>query len=107
MKRKLLIIGASGHGKVVVDIAMRMKKWQYIAFLDDNKNIRNSMGVEVIGTLSEVSNYIDEYEIFVAIGNNPIRQKIYEILQKLGASIPILRSEEHTSELQSRGHIVC
>jgi|SRR5690625_696791 len=90
MKRKLLIIGASGHGKVVVDIAMRMKKWQYIAFLDDNKNIRNSMGVEVIGTLSEVSNYIDEYEIFVAIGNNPIRQKIYEILQKLGASIPIL-----------------
>src|SRR5690625_5519939 len=24
-----------------------------------------------------------------------------------GSSLPVLRSEEHTSELQSRGHLVC
>ena len=28
MKNKLMIIGASGHGKVVVDIAIKMKKWK-------------------------------------------------------------------------------
>jgi hypothetical protein len=28
MKDKLIIIGASGHGKVVADIAIKMNKWQ-------------------------------------------------------------------------------
>lgn len=32
MKNKLLIIGASGHGKVVADIAIKMNKWNSIAF---------------------------------------------------------------------------
>jgi hypothetical protein len=30
MRDKLLIIGASGHGKVVADIAIRMNKWKSI-----------------------------------------------------------------------------
>src|SRR5437870_11182442 len=29
------------------------------------------------------------------------------IIPHLGGTIPFLRSEEHTSELQSRGHLVC
>jgi len=32
MRDKLLIIGASGHGKVIADIALKMGKWQSIAF---------------------------------------------------------------------------
>lgn len=35
---KLLILGAGGHGKVVAEIATKMKKWNEIAFLDDNEN---------------------------------------------------------------------
>ena len=38
MKNKLLIIGASGHGKVVADIALKMNKWKSIAFLDDDES---------------------------------------------------------------------
>ena len=36
MSKSLVIIGASGHGKVVADIAIKMNKWQEISFLDDN-----------------------------------------------------------------------
>lgn len=32
MKDKLLIIGASGHGKVIADIAIEMKKWKKLHF---------------------------------------------------------------------------
>ena len=32
MKEKLLIIGASGHGRVIADIALKMNKWQSVAF---------------------------------------------------------------------------
>jgi sugar O-acyltransferase (sialic acid O-acetyltransferase NeuD family) len=90
MKKKLLIIGASGHGKVVADIALKMNRWQGIAFLDDDKNIKSSMGLEVIGTSSEVSKYIEEYDVFVGIGNNVTRQKVQEKLETLGAEIPVL-----------------
>ncbi|WP_079525383.1 acetyltransferase [Solibacillus isronensis] len=90
MKNKLLIIGASGHGKVVAEIAIKMNKWQSIAFLDDDKSIKSSMGLEVIGTSEDVFTHIDEYEIFVGIGNNTTRQRIHEMLETFGANIPNL-----------------
>jgi sugar O-acyltransferase (sialic acid O-acetyltransferase NeuD family) len=90
MKNKLLIIGASGHGKVVADIAIKMNKWQSIAFLDDDKSIKSSMGLEVIGTSDDVFTHIYEYEIFVGIGNNDTRQRIHEMLETVGVSIPVL-----------------
>lgn len=36
--RKLVIIGASGHGKVIADIA-RKNGYNEILFLDDNDNL--------------------------------------------------------------------
>jgi sugar O-acyltransferase (sialic acid O-acetyltransferase NeuD family) len=90
MKEKLLVIGASGHGKVVADIALKMNKWQSVAFLDDDINIKSSMGLEVLGTSSEVSKYIEEYEVFVGIGNNTTRQKVQAMLESIGAQTPIL-----------------
>jgi sugar O-acyltransferase (sialic acid O-acetyltransferase NeuD family) len=90
MNNKLLIIGASGHGKVVADIAIKMNKWHSIAFLDDDKSIKSSMDLEVIGTSDDVFSHIDEYEIFVGIGNNTTRQRIHEMLETFGASMPNL-----------------
>jgi sugar O-acyltransferase (sialic acid O-acetyltransferase NeuD family) len=80
MKDKLLIIGASGHGKVVADIAIKMNKWQSIAFLDDDESFKTSMGLEVIGKTADALIYKDEADFFVAIGSNAIREKIQEKL---------------------------
>lgn len=89
-KNKLLIIGASGHGKVVADIALKMNKWKSIAFLDDDESIKVSMGLEVIGKSEDAFTYIDDTDIFVAIGSNASREKIQEKLDVKGVSIPIL-----------------
>lgn len=90
MKEKLLIIGASGHGKVVADIALKMNEWKSIAFLDDNLSIKSSMGIEVIGTSDDVITYLNDYDVFVGVGNNATREKIQEKLQANGATIPTL-----------------
>lgn len=90
MKKKLLIIGASGHGKVVADIALKIGKWEDIVFLDDNESIKRSMGIEVIDTSEHVFKYINEYEIFVGIGDNMTRQLLQQKLQTVGAKIPTL-----------------
>lgn len=90
MRNKLLIIGASGHGRVVADIAMKMKKWQRIVFLDDDDSIVSSMGIEVIGKSSDAYAHINDCDIFVAIGNVEIREKIHNQLEAIGASIPVI-----------------
>jgi sugar O-acyltransferase (sialic acid O-acetyltransferase NeuD family) len=90
MKKKLLIIGASGHGKVVADIALKMKKWEQISFLDDNESIESSLGIKVVGRTNEAIELINDYDIFIGIGNNATRQRIQEKLEIYGASIPVL-----------------
>ena len=90
MKDRILIIGASGHGKVVVDVAINMKKWQTIAFLDDNDGLESSMGIRVIGKSVDVFKYIEDNDVFVAIGNNATREKIMSELEAAGATIPVL-----------------
>lgn len=87
MKDKLIIIGASGHGKVVTDIAIKMNKWQSIAFLDDDESINISMGLEVIGKTSDAFIYKDEADFFVAIGNNAVREKVQEKLIEEGLNV--------------------
>lgn len=87
MKDKLIIIGASGHGKVVADIAMKMNKWKKIVFIDDNESVKTCMGLEVIGKTADAFKYKEEADFFVAIGDNPIREKIQEKLIDEGLSI--------------------
>lgn len=79
MKDKLLIIGAGGHGRVVADIAEAMGKYSEIAFLDDGV-IEKNPRFTVLGGSSVAAEKKDEYEVFVAIGNSRIRQRIMESL---------------------------
>jgi len=88
--RKLLIIGAGGHGRVAADIAAKMKNWKQIDFLDDDENIKFSMGIKIIGITSDVYKYMRDYDIFVAIGNSKTRERIQSHLEQEGANIPIL-----------------
>src|SRR5690554_4094888 len=87
MRDKLIIIGASGHGKVVADIAIKMNKWQSIAFLDDNESIKISMGLEVIGKTADALTYKDDADFFVAIGSNATRERIQEKLIEQGLNV--------------------
>lgn len=73
--RKLAIIGASGHGKVVADIARR-NGYSEIVFLDDDERIRECGGYSVIGKSSEAGTI--DADIIVGIGNAGIRKRIQE-----------------------------
>ena len=90
MKKKLLIIGASGHGKVVADIAIQMNKWGNIRFLDDNEAVKDCMGLKVVGKVNDSYGYKDEADFIVAIGDNLIREKVQTDLEEKGLSIATL-----------------
>ena len=84
---RLTIIGASGHGKVVADIAEKCG-YTEIDFLDDNPAVRFCGKYPVIGATSLSKDIAND--IFVAIGNNAIRARIMEGLLAEGHSIPTL-----------------
>ena len=90
MNKKLLIIGASGHGKVVADIATNMNCYENISFLDDREDVKNCMQFSVVGKVKDVYNYLEEADIFVAIGNATVRKRMIEDLKNNHATIPTL-----------------
>ena len=90
MHKKLIIIGASGHGKVVADIAEKLHRYEEIAFLDDNAALKECMGYPVVGKSDEIEKYQNDADFFVAIGNVEIRKEVMRQLQEMRASIPTL-----------------
>lgn len=71
--KKLTIIGASGHGKVVADIAVKCG-YTDIRFLDDDANIKNCGRYSVVGNSSRIKEM--DGDVIVAIGNPAARKRI-------------------------------
>lgn len=67
---KLIIYGASGHGKVIADIA-RLNGYKDIVFCDDDLSKNEFDGYAVIHELPQ-----EEYDLVIGIGDNKTRQKI-------------------------------
>jgi len=85
--KQLIIIGASGHGKVVADIAKKAG-YDEICFLDDNDKLTECGGYPVVGESCAFSEH--EGDVFVAIGNALVRQKLMEEMEKSHRNIPVL-----------------
>lgn len=99
MKRKLLILGAGGHGLVVADAATKMDLWSEVKFLDDNENIKSQIPRIVIGKITDVKKFKDSFQdVFVAIGDNNHRLKLIKEIISEGINIPVI---QHPSSIIS------
>ncbi|MFT5674681.1 MAG: UDP-N-acetylbacillosamine N-acetyltransferase [Paraglaciecola sp.] len=82
MSKRLLIIGAGGHGKVAADCAESMEIFEQIAFLDGEfPQLRQVAKWPVIGDGKDLA--LDsgfDTAFFVAIGDNRTRQKLLSAL---------------------------
>ena len=90
MNTILIIIGASGHGKVIADLAETFQQYKEIYFLDDNLQKKFCMEYQVIGSSVDIDSYITKADFSVAIGNAKIREKILKGLLERGANVPVL-----------------
>lgn len=86
---RLFIVGCSGHGKVVADIAICTGKYKELYFLDDNPEVKECMGIPVVGN-SQFLDFESGDEVVVAIGNSKIRERVQEYYQKSGITIATL-----------------
>lgn len=80
MSKEVVIIGASGHGKVIADIVVSSGN-TVKGFLDDDNDIQGKeiIGFPVLGKIADYVNY-KECEFVIAIGNPSTRKSIAESL---------------------------
>ncbi|WP_233861329.1 acetyltransferase [Tenacibaculum piscium] len=73
MNKKICLFGASGHGKVIKDIAIN-NNIEVLTFVDDNPKLEVLHNISVIKS-SEIKS-VDTENFIISIGNNEIRKKI-------------------------------
>ena len=93
MNKKLAIIGAGGHAKVVLETALLMQHWESIVFIDDNhKDKTEFMGFPLLGTSNLLGKTVtpQEYDIALGIGDNSARAQQFTEIEQLGFSFPVI-----------------
>lgn len=86
-KDRIVIFGAGGHGRVVLDILLESKQ-NVIGFIDDDKKKcgKDLHGFKVLGDFSCLKN--KKYaKLALGIGDNKIRAGIFEKAKKMGLKI--------------------
>lgn len=82
--KRLLIIGAGGHGKVVKEAAEAIGGYEKIDFVDDNS-------VEAVGKIKDLEWLYEEYDLaFVGIGDCCLRKGLIQKLISIGYKVPAL-----------------
>ncbi len=86
-REPLIIIGAGGHAKVVIDIIRTQKRYDVIGCLDQAESVgRYVAGVRIIGEDSMLERLIRSgvKKAFVAIGDNTKRAELARLVQNQG-----------------------
>lgn len=98
--KRLAILGASGHGKVVADTA-ELSGWQSVEFFDDAwPQLRTNGCWAVSGHSITLVSRLAEFDgVLVAIGNNRIR---YAKLRELESAGAVVVSVIHPAAIVSR-----
>lgn len=87
MTRALAILGASGHGKVVADVAAR-NGYEQLLFFDDDKQLKACGTHPVVGTCADAECW--DGDMAVAIGNAAVRERLQERFEAMGKRFPVL-----------------
>ncbi len=96
LTKKILIIGAGGYGQVVADILTEAHQAGEsvcpIGYIDKGPALigQTFLGLPVLGTEKQLSK-ISHDAIIIAIGDNKIRQKVFEKLTKQKENFVIAR----------------
>lgn len=89
--KRLAILGASGHGKVLADCA-ELGGWDTVRFFDDawpQQQVNRHW--PILGKTADLLQQVANFDgIVVAIGNNAIRAEKLKLLSDAGAVLPVI-----------------
>lgn len=89
---RVVVVGAGGHGRVVLDILVQGGQFHVVGFLDSNPQLhgRRMDGVPVLGDMSVLPRLRDEWGVcgaVVAIGDNGVRRAFAQQIEDGGLEL--------------------
>jgi acetyltransferase EpsM len=102
-RTKLVIYGAGGHGRVVLDAALASGAFEVIGFLDDDASTHGTSvhGVPVLGGLGDIERQITEgCRVVLAIGDPKTRRRLADAVAARGL---LFTAVVHPSAVVGRG----
>lgn len=108
MNKKIAIIGAGGHGKVVGEIAL-LNQYKSINFFDDRAREIKKYPFKIINTINFLKKHLKEFDaFFVALGDNKKRSEVIKWLKEKKTNIVSLIHPKSTiSRFSSIGTGTC
>ena len=84
--QRVLIYGAGGHGKVVLDILERIAEYEIVGWVDDDptRSGRRFCGYPILGSLEVLLERGVQEQVVVAIGDNKTREDLVRRLESEG-----------------------
>lgn len=82
----IVIIGSSGHSKVIIDIIESANELKIIGLCDQSRTGEDTQGYKVLGKQEDLPELIRKHTIhgvIVAIGDNFIRSKVSAFIKKI------------------------
>jgi sugar O-acyltransferase (sialic acid O-acetyltransferase NeuD family) len=89
VREPVLILGAGGHGRVVLDILLQSGRHEVVGFLDNNADIhgRRVDGIPVLGPVDDLPLLADQFgspAVIIAVGDNGVRRGLARQVESLG-----------------------
>lgn len=102
-KKKVIIIGSSGHAKVIIDIFEKMGNYQIVGLLDAYRaKGETTLGYKILGSENDLQQLILEhgsFELFIGIGDNSIREKVAEKVQGIMSDVAFANAIHPSAQL--------
>jgi UDP-perosamine 4-acetyltransferase len=95
MKQKLVIIGTGGHAKVIIDLFQQSNAYELVGCTSADPTDGQVMGVPILGDDSLLAGLVAQGvgNAFIAVGDNRIRDKIAERINKLDLTLASIVSK--------------
>ena len=96
MKPKLLLIGAGGHGGVVLDLLLQTKKYSIAGIIDLKERLGDKvLGIPIVGTDKDLPRFFKDgiKHCFISVGSvgdTRLRIKLVDLARKSGFIFPNL-----------------
>jgi len=105
-EQKIVIVGSSGHAKVIIDIIEKEGKYNIVGLLDAFKEIgKSTFGYKILGEEKDLPKLVKKYQLtgcIIAIGDNWIRSIVKNKIEEIDTSFKFV-SSVHPSAMVARG----
>lgn len=104
---RVVVVGASGHAKVVIDAIERQGEHTVVGLFDDAKPQGGTWyGYPLLGPLAEMTRHVERIDaFFVAVGDGTVRERLVRDIRRAHAGLE-LATVVHPSAVLARGVVL-